>query len=88
MGDTPDTLTTLIEDITYLIGLSIPTAVGLCLLIFLWAAFRFMQFSDSPDKRKEYIKWMTFGGIALFVVVSLAGIVYLITETFLSDVSY
>jgi hypothetical protein len=47
-----------------------------------------MAHADSPDKRKEYVKWMTFGGIALFIIVSLAGIVYLVADTFFSDVMY
>ncbi len=88
MGSTPDTLTALIQDITSLIGLTIPIAVGLCLLLFLWAGFQFMAHADSPDKRKEYVKWMTFGGIALFIIVSLAGIVYLVADTFFDDVMY
>lgn len=76
------TLTTIIQQITTLIAYTIPIAVMLALLAFFWGVFQAFGKVDSVEKRKEARSALIWSGIALFVVVSLAGIVAVFQATF------
>lgn len=56
--------------------------MALALLTFLWSVFRY-AFSQKEDDRKHAKQVMVWGIIALFVMVSIWGLVYLIKEQFL-----
>ena len=76
-------LTELIKFITRFVGSTIPIAVGLCLLIFLWGVFQVFGDAEDASKRKEGYTKIFWGLIALFVVVSLGGIVQILSNTLL-----
>ena len=60
--------------------------VGLALLYFLVGVFKYIQSVDNEEKRKEGTAMMTYGIIALFVMVSVWGLVNVLKNTFeLSD---
>lgn len=79
------TLTQIIELITQIIGYTIPIAVAVCLLVFLWGLLQVFAVVDNADKRKDGIAKMTWGVLALFVVVALAGIVEILSNTLLGN---
>jgi high-affinity K+ transport system ATPase subunit B len=59
----------------------VPLVVGLTLLYFIWGIFRLVQ-SNSEDSRKEAIGVITYGVVSLFVMVSVWGLVSILTSTF------
>lgn len=62
----------------------IPIIIGLAVLIFLWGVFKYV-FASDPKNKKEAIPFITWGLIALFVMVALWGFVNLLQGAFLSD---
>lgn len=76
------TLTSLIEFVTELIASTIPIALALALLAFLWSIFRGFSNSDDSKKRAELKQSLIWTLLALFIVVTLAGIVSVLTSTF------
>ncbi len=61
----------------------VPLVVGLTLLVFIWGIFQLVR-NNSEDSRKEAIAVITYGIIALFVMVSVWGLVSILTSTFFS----
>jgi hypothetical protein len=59
----------------------VPLIVALTLLYFIWGIFQLVR-SNSEDARKEAIGVITYGIISLFVMVSVWGLVSLLTSTF------
>ena len=59
----------------------VPLIVGLTLLYFIWGIFQLVR-SNSEDSRKEAIGLITYGIVALFVMVSVWGLVSILTSTF------
>lgn len=59
----------------------IPVIAALTLMYFIWGIFQLVR-SNSEDSRKEAIAVITFGIIALFVMVSVWGLVSILTSTF------
>ena len=59
----------------------IPLIFGLAFLLFLWGVFKFMYATENAQKEegKKFIMW---GLIALFVMVSVWGIIKLLGQTF------
>ena len=63
----------IIEQIGNLVNLATPIVVGIALLVFFWGLVKFLA-SDGEDKEKG--KNLMIGGIiALFVIVSIVGII-------------
>ncbi len=56
--------------------------LALALIYFLWGVVKYMQSVGDETKRKEGINMMTYGIIALFVMVSVWGLVNLLKNTF------
>ncbi|MFH1170097.1 MAG: pilin [Candidatus Vogelbacteria bacterium] len=63
------------KPVTLLIG-------GLAVLYFLVGVLKYIQSADNEEKRKEGTMMMTYGIIALFVMVSLWGLVNVLKTTF------
>lgn len=63
------------KPITLLIG-------GLAVIYFLVGVLKYIQSADNEEKRKEGTMMMTYGIIALFVMVSLWGLVGVLDRTF------
>ncbi len=59
----------------------VPLIVGLTLLYFIWGIFQLVR-SNSEDARKEAIAVITYGIVSLFVMVSVWGLVSILTSTF------
>ncbi len=65
-----------------LINLATPIVVALALLYFFWGLATFVLNSGNKDKRDEGRNIMIWGIIALFVMVSVWGIVNVVRDTF------
>ncbi len=64
------------------IKLLVPFIIALALLVFIWGIFK-LVFSAGNDKdHTEGIKFMTWGIVSLFVMVSVWGLVAILTKTF------
>lgn len=59
----------------------VPLIVGLTLLYFIWGIFQLVR-SNSEDARKEAIGMITYGIVSLAVMVSVWGLVSVLTSTF------
>lgn len=56
--------------------------IGIAVIIFLYGMLTYIMHSDDESKRKESVKYITYGIVGLFVMVSVWGLVALITGTF------
>jgi uncharacterized membrane protein YidH (DUF202 family) len=63
-----------------LINQLIPFIIALTVLVFLWGIFRYV-FSSDAEGRKEAQGYMIWGIIALFVMVSVWGLVNILVRT-------
>lgn len=61
----------------------VPLVVALTLLVFIWGVFQLVR-SNSEDSRKEALAIVTYGIVSLFVMVSVWGLVSILTSTFFS----
>ncbi len=66
----------------------IPLIIALTLLVFLWGIFKLVFSGDSDKAVEEGKKFMTWGIVSLFVMVSVWGLVRLFTKTFFNDQFY
>lgn len=66
-----------------IINALISILVALAILGFFWGVFRYGFSSDSEEKVQEGKTIMLYGVIALFVMVSIWGILNILTRTFL-----
>lgn len=56
--------------------------LALALLVFLWGLARFIMYANNEDKKKEGKTIMVWGIVALFVMVSISGIIRILDNTF------
>lgn len=75
-------LQSVLNMIGQLIGAATPIVVALALVYFFWGLGNFILGSGSEEKRKEAIAIMIYGILALFVMVSVWGIVNVLQSTF------
>lgn len=69
-----------LNSIANLIGKLIPLVIGAAVLVFLWGILKFVIASDAED-RTAARNFMVFGVIALFVMVSVWGLVNFFRNT-------
>jgi len=74
-------LDTFLVKIQQWINVIMPIIIALALLYFLWGVLRYMMASGDEGKRKEAQSVMLFGIIALFVMVSVWGLVSFLAST-------
>lgn len=67
----------LLIDILYFM---IPVLIGLAVLLFIWGLFRYYT-TDNQNTKKEAVSIIGYGIVSIFVMVSLWGLVNLITYT-------
>ena len=79
----PNSLQGLIIRFLDIISLLIPLAVSSAVLFFFWGLAKFILYSGSEDKRKEAKHVMIWGVLALFIMVTIGGIIALLDSTFL-----
>ena len=71
-----------IEIISDILGSIVPIIFALALLFFLWGLAKFILSAGDESARKEGRNIMIWGIIALFIMVSVWGLVNLLVETF------
>ena len=79
---TSSDLTDIIFLLIDLIDQALIVVVALALLFFLWGLMKFVLNADNEEKRKEGKSVMIWGIIALFVMISVWGIVGILVNTF------
>lgn len=77
-----DTIQKVFEYVIGTMGNIVYLIMGLALLAFLWGVFKYFWYANSPDKRTESVKYITYGLISLFVIASVWGFVFLLGATF------
>lgn len=65
-----------------LIQVATPIVVGIALITFFWAIFQSFGRLDTVEQRVDIRKTLVWSVIAIFVVVTLAGIVSIVSNTF------
>lgn len=65
-----------------LINLLVPTIFGLTILVFLFGIYKFIASADSEDERENGKKFMFYGIIGIFFMLSVWGFVQILTNTF------
>ena len=65
-----------------MISLLIPITAGLALVFFFWGLAKFILHAGSEEGRKEGVQVMKWGIVALFVIVSIWGIVLFLRSEF------
>ena len=75
-------LQTLVQSIGTLVGLALPIVVGLALLAFFWGLVKFIFAQGNEEAKADAKKIMLGGLIALFVMVSVWGLVNFIGTAF------
>jgi len=59
----------------------VPVLIGIALVVFIWNMIGFIANAGDEGKAKEYKQGMIWGIIALFVIVSIWGLVYFIISS-------
>ena len=78
---------TLLRSVGRLIDIALPIVVAIALLGFFWGLANYIFSSDDPEKKESGRNIMIWGVIALFVMVSVWGLVNVISSTFNLDTS-
>lgn len=73
-------LTTVIDEVRYAVGITVPALLGVAVLFFVWGLIGYLWNSDKDDAREEGRRHMTWGIVALFVIVTVWGLVALLNE--------
>jgi len=77
------TLAEAIKDfIQRVLALLVPTLIALGVVLFLWGVLKYVTAGGDEKRRSDGIKVITWGIIALFVMVSLWGLINMIEGTF------
>jgi len=76
------TFANLILNIVGLLKFLIAPIVGLAVLVFLYGLLNYLLNSGDETKRREGVKYMFYGIIGLFVMISMWGLVYILAEFF------
>lgn len=71
----------LVQKIYNILSSIVPIIISLAVIVFLWGIFQLVK-SNSEDSRKDAIKIISFGVFALFVMVSVWGLVAILSNTF------
>jgi uncharacterized membrane protein YidH (DUF202 family) len=80
LAATADGVNRLIDQVQTVIHRLIPILISLGLLLFLWGVLRYL-FAKDEVAQKEARSFMLWGIIALFVMVSVWGLVTILSET-------
>lgn len=78
----PSTLTSLIQCVTSFFQLAVPVLVALALLYFFWGIASFVLKADDQEELKKGRSRMLWGVVALFLILSIAGLIGVIQQTF------
>ncbi|MBI2617937.1 hypothetical protein HYW58_00570 [Candidatus Kaiserbacteria bacterium] len=76
------TLKSVLDTFSTLINAAIPVVIALAVLYFFWGLAQYILNSADEEKKQEGRTIMIYGVIALFVMVSVFGLIRLLQETF------
>jgi hypothetical protein len=79
-----DAISSFIRNVLGLTQRLVPTLIGLALALFLWGVLRYLFSKDGPGK-KEARDFMMWGIVALFVMVSVWGLVRIVQDVIFGD---
>lgn len=71
-----------LDQIANLINLATPIVVALALLYFFWGLAQYILNAGNEEKKKQGRDIMIWGILALFIMVSVWGIINVVRETF------
>lgn len=63
----------------------IPLLIGIAVLVFLWGVVKYVTAGDDAEKRKAGGALMAYGILAIFVMISVWGLVNILVDTFSLD---
>lgn len=63
----------------------IPVLVGLAVVGFLWGVLQYIYSGGDEEKRKEGVKFMTYGIVGLAVITTMWALVGIISVTFVGQ---
>jgi hypothetical protein len=75
------TLEQIVSRVVALLRNLVPLIIGLAVVAFLYGMLGYMMNIGDETKRKESIRYMISGIVGLFVMVSIWGIVIIVTRT-------
>lgn len=75
-------LSSLLVWVNKLISIMVPLIIALAVVFFMWGVFKFVASGDDEEARKSGRQMMINGVIAIFVMVSLWGLVGFLDKTF------
>ena len=58
----------------------VPVLLGIAVVVFIWGVIRYITAGESDEKRKAGRNLMIYGIIAIFVIVSIWGLVAILQE--------
>jgi hypothetical protein len=79
-GGSSDDLTGIINNIIVIIARLIPIVIGIGLLAFIWGIIKYVL-SEGASKKKDSVYVMIYGVVAMFVMISVWGLVTLIQNS-------
>jgi len=83
--ESPENFQDLINRMVNLISLMVPVLISLAVLIFLYGVMTYIWNGGNQAKREEGRNFIIWGIIGLFVMVSVWGLVNLLSDTFNLD---
>jgi len=72
--------TTLVNDVQSVVNLLVPLVIAIGLLLFIWGLVQYIVASGDEAAKEEGRRKMVWGVIALFVIVSVWGLVALLNQ--------
>ncbi len=60
----------------------VPLLITVAIAIFIWGVVQFIGNADNEEKRQKGRDFMVWGIVSLFLIVSVWGIVHILTDTF------
>jgi predicted permease len=82
VGTTPSNLNDVARLFLSIFAVFVPVIVGLALVVFLWGVAQYIIHGDNEQKRSEARNFIIWGILSLFVMVSVWGLVAILTGTF------
>jgi uncharacterized membrane protein YidH (DUF202 family) len=74
-------VTTLYQKILYFLNLAVPLAIAIAVVIFIYGVLKYVTAGEDEDKSKAR-NFMIWGIVAIFVMVSVWGLVNILKNTF------
>src|SRR3989344_854198 len=84
-GAQPENLRDLVEVFLDILNSAVALIVALAVVVFIWGILKYITAGESEEKIREGRNYIIYGIIGIFVMVSVWGLVELLTGTFLLD---